>query len=59
MKFLFVQACFFFLYKRLTSESNQGGKFDFLTVILGTHMSQQHHHSTEANFPRPDQHLCY
>ena len=34
----FVQACLY-LFFIFTSESNQGGKFDFLTVILGIHVS--------------------
>ena len=47
----FVQACFFF--RRLTSESNQGGKF------LGILLIFLYHRSTRANIPRRDQHLCY
>ena len=47
----FFQACFFF--RRLTSESNQGGKF------LGVHLILLYHRSTRVNIPRPDQHLCY
>ena len=47
----FVQACFCF--RRLTLESNQGGKF------LGIHLIFLYHCSTRANIPRRDQHLCY
>ena len=52
MTFLaFVQACFF--VRRLTSESNQGGK------SLGAHLILLHHRITRADIPRLDHHLCY